>query len=137
MRRIGLALTMILMTSWAQAQEVLTPNPEIESTIASQFNAFTAEDAEAAWQYASPNIQRLFQTPGNFARMVQQGYPMVWDPGQVSFIDLQQLGSVIVQRVEVIDQSGTAHVLGYQMIETDAGWRINGVQILRAPSIGA
>jgi hypothetical protein len=35
-----------------------------------------------------------------------------------------------VQRVEVIDQAGTAHYLGYQMIETENGWRINGVQIL-------
>jgi hypothetical protein len=42
-----------------------------------------------------------------------------------------------VQRVEVIDQSGTAHYLGYQMIETENGWRINGVQILRAPQVGA
>jgi hypothetical protein len=48
--------------------------------------------------------------------MVEAGYPMVWTPGQVEFIDLQTLGSIIVQRVEVIDQAGTAHYLGYQMI---------------------
>jgi len=104
--------------------------------IAVQFDAFAANAAEAAWRYASPSIQRLFGTPENFARMVQRGYPMVWDPGQVGFVDLQRFGGVIVQRVEVIDRAGTPHMLGYAMIETGAGWRINGVQILRGPDPG-
>jgi hypothetical protein len=137
MRLIFLALVMSLSAAWASAQEVLAPNPDIEATISGQFDAFVAEDVETAWEYASPNIQRLFGTPGNFGRMVQQGYPMVWNPGSVSFIDLQTFSGIIVQRVEVIDQSGTAHYLGYQMIETENGWRINGVQVLRAPAIGA
>ena len=120
------------MGAMAQAQEVLAPNADIEATIAGQFEAFIAEDVDTAWTFASPTIQQLFQSPGNFGRMVQQGYPMVWNPGQISFVDLQQLGSIIVQRVEVIDQAGTAHMLGYQMVETEAGWRINAVQLLRA-----
>jgi hypothetical protein len=137
MRQVICAIVMGFAATWAAAQDVLAPNPDIEATISGQFNAFVAEDADAAWQFASPNIQRLFQTPDNFARMVEQGYPMVWNPGAVDFIDLQQLGAIIVQRVEVVDQSGTAHYLGYQMIETENGWRINGVQVLRAPNIGA
>jgi hypothetical protein len=114
----------------AAAQDVLAPNPDIEATIQSQFDAFLDRDVGEAWQYASPNIQSLFGNAENFGRMVQQGYPMVWTPGQVEFIDLQSLGSIIVQRVEVIDQAGTAHYLGYQMIRTENGWRINGVQSL-------
>lgn len=121
----------------AQAQEVLAPNPEIEATIAGQFDAFRAEDVAEAWRYASPTIQQLFGTPENFGRMVQQGYPMVWAPGAVAFIDLQSFGGVVVQRVEVIDGAGNAHYLGYQMIETEGGWRINGVRILPAPEVAA
>lgn len=120
----------------AHAQEVLAPNPDIEATISGQFDAFVAEDLDRAWTYASPNIQRLFRTPQNFGRMVEEGYPMVWNPGSVTFIDLQRLGGILVQRVEVTDQAGQVHYLGYAMIETDDGWRINGVQVLRAPSIG-
>ncbi|MBF9030501.1 DUF4864 domain-containing protein [Rhodobacterales bacterium HKCCE3408] len=120
-----------------EAQEVLAPNPAIESTIANQFDAFRQGDLNEAWTYASPNIQRLFRTPENFGMMVQQGYPMVWNPGDISFIDLQTLGGIIVQRVQVIDQNGNAHVLGYAMVQTEAGWQINGVQILRAPQVGA
>ncbi|MEM7722451.1 MAG: DUF4864 domain-containing protein [Pseudomonadota bacterium] len=137
MRRILLALTLSLTATWAAAQDVLSPNPDIEATISGQFNAFVAEDVNTAWTYASPNIQRLFQTPDNFARMVQQGYPMVWDPRAFEFVDLQQLGAMIIQRVQVTDQSGTVHMFGYQMIETENGWRINGVQPLRMPELGA
>lgn len=136
MRAILFSLALMLFPATLLAQEVLPPNPDIEATIGSQFDAFTARDVDEAWTYASPNIQSLFGTPENFGRMVEQGYPMVWTPGAVEFIDLQSLGSIIVQRVEVIDQSGTAHYLGYQMVETEGGWRINGVQVLRAPALG-
>lgn len=119
------------------AQETLAANPEIEAVIGSQFNAFRAEDVADAWQYASPNIQGIFGDPQNFGRMVQQAFPMVWDPADVDFIDLQTFGSVIVQRVEVVDQAGNLHYLGYAMIETEDGWRINGVQVLQAPALGA
>ena len=137
MKRMILAIGLSVWASVAAAQDVLAPNPDIEATIQSQFDAFLDRDVGAAWQYASPNIQSLFGNAENFGRMVQQGYPMVWTPGEVEFIDLQSLGSLIVQRVEVIDQAGTAHYLGYQMVQTENGWRINGVQVLRAPQVGA
>jgi len=137
MIRTLLAACLLLWATLASAQEVLAPNPDIEATIQSQFDAFLDRDVGEAWTYASPNIQSLFGSPENFGRMVETGYPMVWTPGRVAFIDLQTLGGRLVQRVEVIDRAGTAHYLGYQMIETDAGWRINGVQILRAPGVGA
>jgi hypothetical protein len=138
MLRILIAcLTLALTGPLAHAQERLEPNPDIEATIANQFEAFRDRDVGEAWQYASPNIQMLFGNPDNFGQMVRNGYPMVWSPGEVDFIDLQSFGGVLVQRVEVIDQSGTAHYLGYQMIRTDQGWRINGVRVLRAPQVGA
>lgn len=121
----------------AVAQEVLPANPEIEAVIGSQFNAFRDGEVLEAWQYASPNIQGQFGDPQNFGRMVEQAFPMVWQPGSVDFIDLQAFGALTVQRVEVVDQAGNLHYLGYAMIQTDDGWRINGVQILRAPSLGA
>lgn len=137
MIRLSMLTVALVMAGAGYAQEVLAPNPAIEDTIQSQFDAFAAGDVDTAFTFASPSIQSLFGTPENFGRMVEQGYPMVWVPGDVSFIDLQSLGAMTVQRVEVIDQNGTVHYLGYSMIETDAGWQINGVQILQAPGIGA
>lgn len=137
MRRVLFAIVFALAALPASAQVVLEPDPGIEATIRSQFDAFAARDVEGAWQFASPNIQRIFRTPENFGRMVQQGYPMVWDPSDVRFLDLQAFAGLIVQRVEVTDRSGRIHVLGYAMVRTGEGWQINGVQILPAPDVGA
>jgi hypothetical protein len=131
------AIATIIAPRPVSAQEVLAPNPEIEAVIGGQLDAFRANDLLGAWAFASPTIQGMFGDPERFGQMVQQGYPMVWNPGAVTFIDLQTFGGLIVQRVEVIDEAGAAHYLGYAMVETSEGWRISGVQILDAPTIAA
>ena len=109
----------------------------IEDVIGSQLQAFNNRDISEAWQYASPNIKRLFGNPGNFARMVQQGYPMVWDNADVRFLELRDLRGTLWQKVMVRDAQGGLHILDYQMVETAEGWQINGVQLLPAPDVGA
>jgi len=109
----------------------------IRSVISDQLDAFLADDFDTAFSYASPNIKRLFGTPERFGQMVRNGYPMVHRPQEVTMLDQQEVGGRVLQRVMIRDGSGRLHVLGYQMIQTDAGWLINGVQILRAPEVGA
>lgn len=137
LRNILVAVALLMLPQTTNAQEILEPNPGIEATISSQMDAFLARDVDEAFSFASPNIQGLFGSAENFGRMVENGYPMVWTPSEVDFIDLQSLGGLIVQRVEVTDANGQRHWLGYAMIETENGWRINGVQILQAPGVGA
>jgi hypothetical protein len=109
----------------------------IESVIGNQLDAFNERDISEAWEYASPNIKRLFGDPGNFGMMVQQGYPMVWDNADVRFLELRDLGGMVWQKVMVRDAQGGLHILDYQMVETAQGWQINGVRLLPAPDVGA
>lgn len=102
----------------------------IEGTISQQFEAFKADDFAQAFTYATPSLQRFFQSPRNFGRMVTQGYPMVWRPAQVTFLELTPMGDAMVQKVQVIDQKGVIHILAYRMEQVEGGWRIGGVQIL-------
>ncbi|MEL6953477.1 MAG: DUF4864 domain-containing protein [Pseudomonadota bacterium] len=134
----GAAMAVLgFLASPAVSQDMLEPNPGIEDTIRGQMDAFLERDVAQAFTFASPNIQGMFGSAENFGRMVENGYPMVWTPRDVNFIDLQTLGGLIVQRVEVVDGAGQVHWLGYAMIETENGWRINGVQILQVPGVGA
>ena len=109
----------------------------ITSTIQSQIDAFLADDFETAFTFAAPNIKRLFGNSERFGVMVRQGYPMVWRPADVRFLDLDQLGPFLMQKVLITDADGVPHLLEYQMIDTPEGWQINGVRILEAPQVGA
>ena len=119
------------------AQEVLTPDPAIESTIQSQMDAFLQDDFVTAFTFASPNIRNMFRTPENFGRMVQQGYPMVWRPEDVTFGELREIAGGLYQKVIVRDGAGNLHYLDYRMQMIDGEWRIAGVQILEAPDVAA
>lgn len=110
---------------------------DIQATIEKQLQAFQVDDFDAAFEFASPNLQRLFQNPKNFERMVTQGYPMVWRPGEVRYLELRQQDGAYWQRVMITDQSGRVHVLDYRMLEIETGWRINGVQILDSDDFSA
>ena len=125
-----LALMLALAGRPADAQE--TGPGEIVSR---QFDAFRADDLDTAFSYASPMIQGYFRTPEVFGRMVAQGYAMVRNPGQVRLLDLREEAGRLVQRVEVIDRKGVLHLLDYQMIETEEGWKINGVTYVEAPPV--
>ncbi len=123
---------------WFAAMPVAAQDAEaIEGVIGSQLQAFNDRDVAEAWQYASPNIQRLFGDPDNFGMMVQRGYPMLWDNADVRFLELREISGAQWQKVMIRDANGGLHVLDYQMIETSAGWQINGVQLLPAPDVGA
>lgn len=130
-------LVAILLAIWTWVTPLAAEDgPAIEDVIGSQLEAFNARDVEAAWQYASPMIQRIFRTPGNFGMMVQRGYPMVWTNRDAEYLELRDLGAVKVQRVLIKDVEGVPYVLEYEMLKIGPDWRIGGVSILPAPEVG-
>ncbi len=136
MRRPALALLIALCLALpAAAQD--GRDAAIRGVISRQMEAFLADDVATAFSFAAPGIKGIFGTPENFGRMVQQGYPMVWRPGDVTFGPLRQVAGGLWQRVIVEDAEGRLHALDYQMVETPEGWQIAGVQLLQAPDIGA
>jgi hypothetical protein len=136
MRFVAL-LSCLFFAQASVAQEALPAEPGIEATIGAQIDAFLLDDFAKAFSYASPNIQGIFGSSDRFGQMVQNGYPMVWRPDDVRYLELRDIAGNLWQKVQIRDRKGTVHVLDYQMIQTDDGWRINGVQLLRAPGLSA
>ncbi len=126
MRRLLLALSL----SAGLASGAFAQSAEIEANIAAQIQAFKADDFATAFTFASPNIQRLFGNPDNFGAMVRNGYPMVWRPSDVRFLELREVAGALWQKVMITDGDGAVHILDYQMIQQKNGWKINGVQLL-------
>ena len=134
MRFLFAMIAAVFVANSALAEERLAG---IENTIQSQVDAFLAEDATTAFSYASPNLKRLFGTPERFGTMVRNGYPMVWAPAEVRFLELRRQGELLFQKVLFVDRNGAPHVLEYNMMPSEDGWLIDGVQYLVAPPVGA
>ena len=81
-------------------------------------------------------IQGIFGSPENFGTMVQQGYPMVHRPGDVTYLDLEGTPPLMRQKVMIQDGAGAFHTLQYEMLQDGDAWLINGVEMLSAPAVG-
>lgn len=105
----------------------------IRTVIEDQIAAFEQGDVEQAFTHASPTIRQLFGTPDRFGEMVRRGYPMVWQPADLRFLDIEKRAGRFYQPVMIRDDQGALHILDYEMIEGEAGWKIDAVR-LREPA---
>ena len=129
------AIAVVAVCLWSAG--ATAQDRDAQQIISDQMAAFAAGDMDMAFTYASPGIQRQFGTPETFGQMVEQGYPMVWRPAEVLFLDDRTEGGALVQRVMITDQGGRVHVLDYYMQTDGSGLRIGGVRIVPAPGVGA
>lgn len=136
MRLLGFALALGVAPVCAIAEE---PDgaEAARAVIQSQLDAFRAESAEDAYEFAAPNIRRIFPTPDVFGKMVRNGYPMVWNPADTEFLGAEPRGDNIIQRLRIVDQNGRPYIAEYMMIRVDGNWRIAGVEIVEDKSYGA
>ena len=133
MRRFLFSLVFALsFAGLAQAQ-----NAEIEGVIGAQIDAFKADDFEQAFTYASPTIRGIFGTSDRFGTMVRNGYPMVWRPAELRFLELREVAGNLWQRVMITDSAGRLHFLDYQMVQFENNWKINAVQVVQPPDPSA
>ena len=127
MRIISAAL--FALFTGLSAPQAMAQDADVRAVISAQIEAFEIDDFEQAFSYASPTIRQVFRTPENFGVMVQRGFPMVWRPADVRFLDLENRDGALWQDVMVRDAAGDVFILEYEMIKLEAGWKINGVRI--------
>src|SRR5437868_12516201 len=105
MRAFVLLLALLLgISAPARADDVAAA----QNIIRSQEQAFSRDDAAAAWSYASPALQEVFQRPEIFMLMVQQGYAPVYRHRSFEFGEAKAADGHIAQRVHIVDDHGEA-----------------------------
>ena len=122
----------------ARADELdSTQAAAIRHVIENQMAAFKVDDGPAAFAYASPTIQELFQTPEIFMSMVKTGYAPVYRPQAVEFRELMRAARGPVQVVHIVGPDGSAVLALYSMEQQpDGSWRIDGCTLTAAPDVG-
>ena len=107
--------------------------------ITGQIEAFKADDGAAAYSFAAPLLQQVFQQPETFLEMVKKGYPQVYR--QKSYRFEESLADPVgrpAQKVRFIDLQGKNWIALYSMEkQADGTWRISGCYILPAPGVDA
>lgn len=61
---------------------------------------------------------------------------MIWAPGKLAFLGLRAQGGTLFHRVTATDGTGEAVFFDYEMVETGAGWQIDGVYPVPSPDFG-
>src|SRR5690349_24898759 len=100
-----LLLALVGLTTTASAADDVAA---AQGVIRSQEEAFSRDDAAAAYSYAAPAIKKLFPQAEIFLFMVQNSYAPVYRHRSFEFGEARTEGSWIAQRVHIVDANGEA-----------------------------
>lgn len=112
-------------------------DPEIQSTITSQIEAFTEGDAARAESFASPGIKSMFPDASGFYGMVKQSYAPLIHPRSTHFEPTVTSEQGTVQHVTVVDTAGVVWTAVYTLEKVDGHWAISGCVLLKSPETTA
>jgi hypothetical protein len=113
----------------ALADEVATA----QGVIRAQEQAFSRDDAAAAYSHAAPEIRQIFPQADIFMQMVRQSYAPVYRHKSFEFGEARSAGGHIAQRVHIVDDNGEAWEAMYTLeLQPDGSLKITGCSLLRA-----
>ena len=130
MRALVLLLAVLLgLSSPVRADDVATA----QGVIRAQEQAFSRDDAAAAYSHAAPEIRQLFPQADIFMQMVRQGYAPVYRHRSFEFGEARVTGGHIAQRVHIVDDNGEAWEAMYTLeVQSDGSLKITGCSLLKA-----
>lgn len=106
----------------------IDPARMIKGVIKQQLAAFNSGDAGYAFDLSSPSVQRSFETPEAFTKMVKTNFAQLHHSSGAEFLELRKLDDRFVQRVQITGADGTQVVANYVMVKVnDGSWRVGGV----------
>jgi hypothetical protein len=100
---------------------------QIQEVIAQQLRAFAEDDADRAFETATPEVRKAIGSSARFLAMVRVAYPMVYRPAQVSFLKPEEEEGQVLQLVEIRDDEDKSWIALFAMErQPDHSWRIGG-----------
>jgi hypothetical protein len=104
-----------------------------QNVIRSQEQAFSHDDAAAAYSYAAPAIHDMFPQADIFMYMVQHSYAPVYRHRSFEFGEARVADGRIAQRVHIVDDNGEAWEALYTLEQQgDGSLKIIGCVLLKA-----
>lgn len=100
---------------------------KVQGVISAQLEAFAQDDAERAFDTATPEVRQAIGSSGRFLAMVRGAYPMVYRPASVTFHKAQVDQDTVLQLVEIRDEDAKSWLALFALErQPDTTWRISG-----------
>lgn len=135
---LGALLALVLMAGAAHAQDAVAPDVPWQDVITAQVEAFRTADAPEAFRYAATPFQSAFPDAETFLiTIVGSGYGPIMESTSHSFGAYSQLDPrSMAQQVMFTGRDLSRHEAIYVLTEEEGGWRVSGVQLVKAPGMG-
>jgi hypothetical protein len=128
-----LALLLAFLIGLAAPARAADDVAAAQGVIRSQVEAFSHDDAAAAYSYAAPAIQNLFPQPDIFMAMVRGSYAPVYRHKSFEFGEARASDGQIAQRVHIVDADGVPWEALYTLEQqADGSLKITGCTLLKA-----
>jgi hypothetical protein len=103
-----------------------------QAIIRSQVEAFSRDDAAAAYAYAAPEIRNLYPEADAFLGMVQHSYAPVYRHKSFEFGDGRAADGQIALKVHIVDSDGVPWEAIYTLErQSDGSLKITGCMLLK------
>ena len=130
MRVLLLAIVFISLAAPARAVDDVAA---AQGVIRSQVEAFSRDDAAAAYSHAAPAIQEIFPRADIFMSMVRNSYAPIYRHKSFDFSEARVSDGTIAQRVHIVDADGIPWEALYTLeLQPDGSVKITGCVLLRA-----
>lgn len=131
-RMLSAVIASLLLVAAVHAAP-LTPTDEknIRATVQGQLSALARDDAARAFSFAADNVREAVGTAPAFLAMVRRSYPVLYRPASVAFLKPESSGAQVIQRVQMLDDSGDAWLAVYSLKrQKNQPWRITGCTVV-------
>src|ERR1700687_6237983 len=129
MRVLLLALLLLSLAAPAHAADDVAA---AQGVIRSQVEAFSRDDAAAAYSHAAPRIQQIFPQADIFMSMVRNSYAPVYRHNSFEFGEARASDGKIGKRVHIIDADGIPWEALYTLeLQPDGSIKISGCVLLK------
>ncbi len=128
----ALVLLAVLLITLAAPARAADDVAAAQGVIRSQVEAFSRDDAAAAYSYAAPAIQEIFPQADIFMSMVRNLYAPVYRHKSFDFGEARVSDGTIAQRVHIVDADGVSWEALYTLeLQPDGSIKITGCVLLK------
>jgi len=100
---------------------------KVQGVIVAQLEALASDDADRAFETATPEVREAIGSSLRFLAMVRVAYPMVYRNAAVTFHKPREAEGGVLQLVEITDDDSKSWLVVFALErQPDESWRISG-----------